>query len=907
MLELKRITKTYTTDDFTQKALDNVSINFRNREFVSILGPSGSGKTTLLNIIGGLDKYDDGDLIINNVSTKKYKDKNWDIYRNHKVGFVFQSYNLITHQSVLSNVELALTLSGIPKRERKERAINALDAVGLKKHIYKKPSQLSGGQMQRVAIARALVNNPEIILADEPTGALDTTTSKQIMEILKRISESKLVIMVTHNKELADLYSSRIIKILDGKIIDDSNPFDGEDDVFYETRSMRWKKTKERTSMKFFTAFNLSLNNLLTKKGRTALTAFAGSIGIIGIALILSLSDGVNTYMTNIQKETMLSYPITVQSKAMDLTNFLQSGKNTTEEKNKKKKNHKNDAVYTDGTLLYFASTMTTNIYENNLQKFKKYIDSKDNDIKKYASNSGIVYTYSTKFNIYSFDSDNTLVNSNGSTFKETIASSDELNEVNSNMEDSFDNIFTELLPDKKGEGINDAVKDEYKVIKGSWPKNFDEVVLIVDKNNEISATNLYYLGFLPSKNYKEILKSLENDKNFKYDTEKLNYDDILNKEFYLLTESDYYVKKDNNTFESIKLNEGKVQEIVKSKGLRLKVVGIVKQKKDSKNNLITSSVAYRKDLTDWMINHTNESEIIVEQENNKEINVLNGLKFSVNNDAEKIEDAKKYLSNLNTSDKAKLITILMQKQGLSSSNMVNMDEAALSAMLDEWLKNPDNNVLIDIYNNYISSGTYDGNMEKFGKVDKTKPSAISIYTDSFENKDKITEEIKKYNDKQKEEDKITYTDFVGLLMSSVTTIINAITYVLIAFVSISLIVSSIMIAIITYISVLERTKEIGILRAIGASKKDVSRVFKAETFIEGLISGVFGILITIILNIPINKIIFKLTEINNLSKLPLIGAISLILVSIFLTVIAGLIPSKIASKKDPVESLRSE
>ena len=906
MLELRNITKTYSTGGFTQKALDDVSINFRKCEFASILGPSGSGKTTLLNIIGGLDRYDSGDLIINETSTKQYKDRDWDSYRNHRVGFVFQSYNLITHQSVLRNVELALTLSGVSKNERRERAINALDRVGLKEHMNKNPNQLSGGQMQRVAIARALVNDPEILLADEPTGALDTNTSTQIMDILSEVAKDRLVIMVTHNPDLAENYSTRIVKLLDGKVISDTNPYDGSMDTKMDLELTK-KKTK-KTSMKFFTALSLSLNNLMTKKGRTILTAFAGSIGIIGIALILSLSSGVNNYITSIQRETMLSYPITIQSKAMDLTSFLQTGREASE--GKKEIDHNKDAVYTDGTLLKLASTMTTNIYENNLKKFKEYLDDKNSEINKYVGNNGIVYNYRTRFNIFSYDPEDVLVNSDGSTFIDAIDASESLSYVNNNVSsDMEDALFTELLPKKDGTGISDAVKEEYEMVSGSWPKEYNEVVIIVDKNNEISATNMYYLGFLPSKNYKEILKSLETAKEFNYDTERLTYEDVLNKEFYLLTESDYYFKKDNGNFESVKKNSGKVQELVKQNALKLKVCGIIRQKEDSKNKLVNSAIGYTKELTNWMIKHTDDSDLIKAQEADKETNILNGLKFSVTSDEEKAKEAKTYLTNLGVSDKAKLITLMLQQQGNSAATaqMMNMDEVSLAGYLDMWLQNPDDKVLISVYDNYISTGSYDENMNNFGKIDKDRPYSISIYADTFEAKDGITDSINHYNDKQEEKDKITFTDYVGLLMSSVTTIINAITYVLIAFVSISLVVSSIMIAIITYISVLERTKEIGILRAIGASKKDTSRVFRAETFIEGAVAGAMGILVTVLLNIPINMIIYNLTDINGLSKLPIVGAIALILISIILTVIAGFIPSRMAAKKDPVEALRTE
>ena len=903
MLEIKNISKIYNTEELSQRALDDVSITFRENEFVSVLGPSGSGKTTLLNIIGGLDHYDSGDLVINDISTKKYKDKDWDSYRNHRIGFVFQNYNLITHQTVLSNVELALTLSGVSKKERLKRAKDALNKVGLKNHMKKRPNQLSGGQMQRVAIARALVNNPDILLADEPTGALDSKTSEQIMRLLKEVAKDRLVIMVTHNPEIAEKYSTRIIKLRDGKVTDDTDPFDNKKTEDNETT----QKTK-KTSMSLKTALSLSLNNLMTKKGRTILTAFAGSIGIIGIALILSLSSGVNDYITSIQRETMLSYPITIESSAMDLTSFLETGREASQ--GKEKIDHKKDAIYTDGTILKLASSMTTNIYENNLTKFKKYLDNKNSEINKYVGNNGIIYNYQTKFNVFSYDPEKTLVNSNGSTFEETISENEALHQVNNNVSSTFEEaLFTELLPNKDGKGISKAVKEEYEIVNGSWPKQYNEVVIIVDKNNEITATNMYYLGFLPSKNYKKILNSLKENKDFVYDAEKISYDKILNKEFYLLTESDYYIKKSNGNFESIKNNTGKVQELVNKKSLKLKVVGIIRQKEDSKNRLISSAMGYTKELTNWMIKHTDNSKIIKAQEDSKKINVLNGLKFSVSSNKEKASEAKKFLTNLGVSDKARLITMMMQDQGNTqvTSQMMNMDEVSLANYLDMWLQNPDQKALIKVYDNYISTGSYDENMNNFGKIDKERPYSISIYADTFEDKDGITDSINNYNDKEKEEDKITYTDYVGLLMSSVTTIINAITYVLIAFVSISLIVSSIMIAIITYISVLERTKEIGILRAIGASKKDISRVFRAETFIEGAVAGVFGITITLLLNIPINKIIFNLTDIDGLSKLPVVGAIALIIISILLTVIAGLIPSKMAAKKDPVEALRTE
>ena len=894
MLEIKKITKVYKTEEFVQKALDNVSISFRKNEFVSILGPSGSGKTTLLNIIGGLDHYDSGDLIINGVSTKKYKDRDWDSYRNHRIGFVFQSYNLISHQSVLSNVELALTLSGVSKSERKERAKKALKDVGLLDHINKKPSQLSGGQMQRVAIARALVNDPEILLADEPTGALDSNTSKTIMDILKDVAKDRLVIMVTHNPELADNYSSRIIELKDGKITGDSNPYSEEKEAFDN------KKTS-KTSMSFFTALSLSLNNLLTKKGRTILTALAGSIGIIGIALILSLSNGVNTYINDIQKETMLSYPIQIEAESVDLSSIFDTGRNTYDTRNVK---HNNDAIYSNDNTLTMANSVTTNVSKNNLSEFKKYLDNEKSEINKYIKTNGIIYSYDTKFSVFNYDKDGVLVNSDGSTFNDKSISSFD------NMSMGFDmdsnNIFSELMTNNDG-SLSDAVIGEYEVLKGTWPKKYNEIVLVLDKNNEIPTSTLYNLGLLPSKEYKKILK--ENEEKIKIESKKIEYDKIIGTDFKLLTASDFYIKQKNGYYSSVVDTNAKVEELVKKKALTLKVVGVIKQKEKSKTETITSNVAYTKELTNWIIKHTDESSVVKAQESNKKVSAINGLKFKISSDKEKQSEAIKYIKGLSVSEKAKLSSSMFSNiyGDKYKDELLNLSEADLANALDMYLLNPDSKTLISIYDNYVSVGTYDDNLKEFGKVSKEAPSRIDIYTETFENKNKVKDSITNYNKTVKEADKINYTDYVGLLMSSVTTIINTISYVLIAFVSISLVVSSIMIAIITYISVLERIKEIGILRAVGASKKDVSRVFKAETFIEGLVAGVLGITITILLNIPINKIISSLTDADVKAALPIGGAIILIIISVILTVIAGLIPSRMASKKDPVESLRSE
>lgn len=900
MLELKKITKIYEMENFKQKALDGVSINFRKNEFASILGPSGSGKTTMLNVIGGLDHYDTGELIINETSTKKYKDRDWDTYRNHRVGFVFQSYNLITHQTVLSNVELALTLSGVSKSERRKRAKKALKDVGLEKHINKKPSQLSGGQMQRVAIARALVNDPEILLADEPTGALDSDTSEQVMDILKKVAKDKLVIMVTHNPELAEKYSNRIIKLKDGKIVDDSNPYDGKESTKLDSEKERFNTKK--TSMNFLTALSLSLNNLMTKKGRTILTAFAGSIGIIGIALILSLSSGVNKYITDIQKETMLSYPIQVQAEAMDLTAFLEEGKR--QSNNIENTDHDSDAIYVDSSTLELASSMTTSMYKNNLTEFKKYLDNPDSEVHKYVGDNGIIYSYDTKFKIFNYDIDGKLVNADGSTFEDKINSSSNLSDMSSYSSFVNNDIFTEIMPGKDGQIVSDAIYNEYDLVSGRYPENYNEVIIVLDEYSELSATTIYYLGLLPSTEYKDILDKLEKGEKFTFEDKKISYDDMLNAKFKLLTSSDFYKKNSNGTYDDLSNNDSKIEELVKDKSLDLNVVGVIRHKKGSNNMIIYPGVGYTKLLTDWIIEHTDKSEVVIDQENNPDTNIINGMKFNISGDDDKVSEAVKYLSNLSISDKANLITMLM---GSSGNVMTGMSESQLALMMDQYLENPDRESMIDFYDNYISTGTYDKNMQLFGKVNLDTPSNISIYTDTFEAKDDIVKAIDNYNKDQSEENKITVTDYVGLLMSSVTSIINAISYVLIAFVSISLIVSSIMIAIITYISVLERTKEIGILRAIGASKKDVTRVFKAETFIEGLVAGVLGILITILLNIPINKIIKNLTDVSISSKLPWKGALILILISVILTMIAGLFPSRLASKKDPVEALRSE
>ena len=901
MLQIKNVNKEYIVGDLKQQALDNVSLNLRKNEFVAILGPSGSGKTTLLNIIGGLDRYTSGDLIINGISTKKYKDKDWDSYRNHTIGFVFQSYNLIPHQTILSNVELALTISGIKKSERKKRAIKALEEVGLKEHIHKKPNQLSGGQMQRVAIARALINNPDILLADEPTGALDSETSVQVMELLKEVAKDRLVVMVTHNPELAKKYATRIVTLKDGVITSDSDPYEKKEQDIIEYKNLG------KSSMSYFTALSLSFNNLKTKALRTLLTSFAGSIGIIGIALILALSTGVNAYIDSIQKSTMASYPITIEAKSVDISSLIETNK---ESINASEATHKLDGVYLSGRELELASTMTTSIQKNNLTKFKEYLDNENSEIHNYVGENGIIYSYATNFDVYSFDPDGVLVNTDGTTLDENKAKTMEnmsaMSEMNSMM--SFSN-FEELLPGREENTISQAVKDNYQLIHGNWPKNYNEIVLILDKNNEIPATTLYELGILPSKEYKELLKKIEAGEEVKVDNKKLEYSEITDKTLYLVPACDNYSKNSNGNYE--KIAEEELEALVK-KSQQLKIVGILRSNEANSNSIISSYVGYTRALTDYLIDYTNKSDIVKDQKASLNKNVLNGLQFSPSDDDAKISDAKIYLSNLKVSEKANMfkhiVSNVYANNQAALGNILNQSETALAGNLDNYLKNPDKETLLKIYDTYISTGTYDENLEEFGVVSKDAPSSISIYTDHFEDKDYVSNAISEYNKTALEEDKITYTDYVGLLMSSVTTIINVISYVLMAFVAVSLVVSSIMIGIITYISVLERTKEIGILRAVGASKRNISQVFNAETFIIGLCSGTIGIGISLLLLIPGNAIIHALTgSVDVNAILPINGAVILIILSVILTLIGGLIPAKKAAKKDPVTALRTE
>ena len=841
MLKLKNIKKNYVLGNEQIKALKGIDIEFRKNEFVAILGPSGCGKTTLLNIIGGLDHYTSGDLIIDSVSTKKYKDKDWDTYRNHKIGFVFQNYNLITHQNVLSNVELALTLSGVGPKERRIKAKEALEKVGLKDQLYKKPNQMSGGQMQRVAIARALVNNPDIILADEPTGALDTKTSEQIMEILQEISKNHLVIMVTHNPELAKKYATRIINLLDGEITSDTRPY--TEKIEKEKESNKNKKT----SMSFWTAFNLSLNNLLTKKGRTILTAFAGSIGIIGIALIMSLSNGVQTYIDNVQKETLTSYPITIQKESVNLTDFIETLQPSDEETN-----HDNDKIYSNNVMTDMMSAMSSKVKSNNLESFKKYIESEKSDIKNYTS--AIDYSYDLQLQIYK-DSDDEIVQVNPNNVLDEIGMS--LNSMQSEFMST--DVFVEMFDSQE---MNEQM---YDLVAGSWPTKYNEVVLLVDENNEISDFTLYALGLKDSKELKEMYQNIVNGVAFESKETSYEIEDLLNLKFKFLLNSDYYEKENG-----IWINKKDDEEYLKEKldnAEELIITGIIKPNEESLAKSTTGGILYLNDLEKYVIDKGNETKIAKEQKENPDINIFTGKKFSSEEfDMESLSpEILKYLQSLSPEEMAKVIE--------------NYKDTA--------------------------NASYEQVLNKIGVIDLDNPTAVNLYPKDFDAKEEIIKIIDDYNEKQNDENIINYSDVVGLMISGVSTIIDVISYVLMAFVSISLIVSSIMIGIITYISVLERTKEIGILRAIGASKKDISRVFNAETFIEGLISGVLGILVTLLLNIPINMIIKELANISNIAILPVKGAIILVIISITLTIIAGLIPSKMASKKDPVEALR--
>ena len=902
MLQIQNISKTYKTGDLVQRALDNVNLNLRDNEFVAVLGPSGSGKTTLLNIIGGLDRYDSGDLVINGISTKKYRDRDWDSYRNHTIGFVFQSYNLIPHQSVLANVELALTISGIGRAERRKRAKEALERVGLGNQLHKRPNQLSGGQMQRVAIARALVNEPDILLADEPTGALDSDTSVQVMELLKEVARDKLVVMVTHNPELAEKYATRIVRLRDGKITDDSDPYAVDEAALAPPKH----KNMGRSSMSVLTSLALSFNNLRTKMGRTLLTSFAGSIGIIGIALILSLSTGVNTYISDIQKETMTSYPVTIEAQTVDLSILLAG---STFSGSAKEAGHALDGVYANTLDVETASAFTSSLTENNLTAFKKYLDNPESEIYQYVGENGVTYGYDVKFNVFTRDPDGELVTTNGVAIgganqaMMSGMSSMAASTTMSNMMSSGN--FSQLLPGRDGALVSDAILDSYDLLYGSWPENYDEIVLIVDRNNEIRQTTLYELGLLPSSEYTAMMKSLMAGEELETTASRWSYADACKQTYYLLPACHQYVENEDGTYRYAAGTAAGVESLL-DKAIALKVVGVVRPQSDQAANYVMNPIGYTQALTDYLVAHTDASDVVTAQRENETVNILTGLEFAPADDATKAADAAEYFAGLTISEKAALCSEMMQSMQQPSAG--EMSETQLAAAFDQFLQTADTATLVALYDANVSNGSYDENMQAFGVVSLDAPSSINIYTDSFEAKDGVSECIERYNESASEADQISYTDYVGLLMSSVTTIVNVISYVLIAFVAVSLIVSSIMIGIITYISVLERTKEIGILRAIGASRRNISQVFNAETFIIGLCSGVIGVGVTLLLLLPGNAIIHHLTGTTSVNAiLPTTGAIILIVLSVVLTLIGGLIPSKKAAKKDPVTALRTE
>lgn len=999
MLRLVNITKNYFMGDNTVEALKGIDIEFRNHEFVSILGPSGCGKTTLLNIIGGLDRYTSGDLIISGRSTKEYKDSDWDTYRNHTIGFVFQSYNLIPHQTVLQNVELALTLSGVPKAERKARAAKALHDVGLGDQLNKKPSEMSGGQMQRVAIARALVNNPDIILADEPTGALDTETSVQVMEILKEISKDRLIIMVTHNPELAKKYSSRIINMLDGVVTNDSMPLNSsetetENALDGEKQKTEAQNRQKKPTMKFGTSFALSLKNLITKKGRTMLTAFAGSIGIIGIALILAISQGMTAYIDAVQESTLSVYPITLEASTVDMTTLMETFMNITADST----SHDKDAVYEKSALYDMIKAMNSvDESKNDLKAFKTHLEQKVADSNEALSEAvnGIQYSYDLDMQIYTENIDGEILYSD---YKKVItdlmlkyvgvdmSAISNLGDASPmfSMSSMGSRLWQELLPGKDGAPINDLLLEQYDVVYGSWPNSYDEIVLVLDENNELDDIALYALGLISNEDIDNLANaSINGTKLEEKESKEWSYEEICNTEYKAILNADcYHYDESTGLYSDLRKTDAGLKYLYDN-ALPLKITGIIRPSKDSTTTMLKGSIAYTSKLTEHLIDISKDKDVIKAQLDSPDTDILTGLPFNTTtgslSDKEKETAFREYVKSLNTNEKAKTYIAVssipdkelleqqiesvksktnradMQAQiaaGLSEQMSVSGDEinkylaamtdeefdelftksvteqikkqyaekvsAQMSAMSTEQLAAALDMSLASytteqcaVYYDEVtefSENTYEQNLIDMGYIDLNSPAAINIYAASFENKDIITDEIKSYNDNVDELKQIKYTDYLGIMMSSITTIINAITYVLIAFVAISLIVSSIMIGVITLISVQERTKEIGILRAIGASKKNVSSLFNAETVIIGIASGLLGVLITYLLCIPINAILHAITGINNLNAaLPIGAAVILVAISVCLTLISGIIPSRSAAKKDPVTALRSE
>ncbi len=901
MLQLKDIVKTYVTGDNNVQALKGVSVNFRPNEFVSILGHSGCGKTTLLNIIGGLDHYTSGDLIIKGKSTKKYKDKDWDAYRNHSIGFVFQGYNLIMHQTVLQNVELALTLSGVSKSERRRRAKEVLEKVGLGNQLNKKPNQMSGGQMQRVAIARALINDPEILLADEPTGALDTETSIQIMDLLKEIADDRLVIMVTHNPELAEKYSTRIIKLQDGEIKDDSMPYSDEEVAKEEYKELSAKDLKHKR-MSYFTALNLSFNNLLTKKGRTILTSFAGSIGIIGIALILSLSDGFRNYIKSVEEDTLSTYPLQITDESVDMTSMMASMMGKAPDSGIE---HDLDKIYSNNFVGDYMNTMLGEVKINDMISFRDYIENGDGNIM-YDYSSDIMYTYGITVNAYKDAIDEDLYRVNPSTVFDSIGfgTMTEMSNLGMTAVDTT-SVWSEMI------GNDELLHSQYDVVAGRWPEKYDEVVLVVTKNNEITDYELYALGIRDVAELQEMMAAALKGEAKSFENTSYEYDELIGLTFKVLPSSSYYeFDEEANCFVDKKNDEEFVKTKLDEEGITVKITGIVKGSEEATVHSITTPIAYRHDLVEKLIDNARNSEVGKAQLEDENLNVLTGYEFGadINKEFEKEKEAESQamLEQMGMGD----ITGLSEEE--LAQYMSTLPPEQLQVMIEMMSKQNEGSGGMSISDLKTSEdATFEENLISFGIAYENDPKNILIYPVDFESKEKIIDIIDEYNAKVKaegnDEKEISYQDMVGTMMSSISTIINSISYVLMAFVAISLVVSSIMIGIITYISVLERTKEIGVLRSIGASKKDISRVFNAETIIVGFIAGLMGILVTIGLNVPINAIIKSVADLENIAKLPLFGGIALVVISVVLTMIAGLMPARVASKKDPVEALRSE
>lgn len=1010
MLELRNIKKDYPAGDGVVHALKGVSLQFRKNEFVSILGPSGCGKTTMLNIIGGLDQYTSGDLIINGKSTKDFKDRDWDTYRNHSVGFVFQSYNLIPHQTVLQNVELAMTLTGVSKAERRERAKKALEQVGLGNQLSKRPREMSGGQMQRVAIARALVNNPDIILADEPTGALDSETSIQVMDILKEISKDKLIVMVTHNPELAEQYSTRIIRMLDGELKADSMPL-SETDIQKEKELEKTdiKKTLKKPTMSLRTSIGLSAKNLISKKGRTILTSFAGSIGIIGIALIFAVSQGMTTYINAVQEDTLSTYPITIESTNVDISTLMSTFMGVTDSDS----DHEKDAVYMKPVMYNMVDSFNNlETTENDLKAFKKFIETEREDTESELNLdeaiSGVQYTYDLDLQVFTKNVDGNIIASDTQELLTELmteaigmdmssmagmdmssmgmgsGSASMMSSMSSSMGGMSMNLWQEMLPGEDGKAVSELLKEQYDMVYGYWPNNYNEIVLVLDENNELDDLTLYALGLESKDTMDAIMDAAINKTDLEDNSKSWSYEEICDMEFKAVLNSDCYSYDENSGLYIDLRDTDAGLKYLYDNGILLRVAGIIRPNEDATATMLSGSIGYTKALTEYVIGHAKDSEAVQTQLENPSVDIFTNLPFAENtgklSDSEKEQAFKNYIENLTEAGKAEtyiaMKSIPSEEQlesavqqamegmdrktveGIISQGMaqqVGMSEEEISGYLISMTDDDDimeafetmmreqiklqiaaqveqqmsmmpqaqlvyalqaemDTYTTEQYALYydevleFSESSYEDNLTKLGHIDLDDPATINLYASTFENKDVIADAIEVYNEGVDEISQIKYTDYVGLMMSSVTTIINAITYVLIAFVGISLIVSSIMIAVITLISVQERTKEIGILRAMGASKKDVSVMFNAETIIIGFVSGTLGVLITYLLCIPINAVIHNLTGLTGLSAhLPIEVAIALVIISEVLNLLSGLIPSRSAAKKEPVVALRSE